>query len=121
QHIVIGVLHEVVFEGAILRPHLLGGAFRLRRSPVHVKTLMVVQARERRDAGGDGVVGARLHPDVMWWIRVDQVCKFALHQAVYILPVGRVPAQQQMISQDPKIASTRDGILEWLWAGVLVR
>ena len=61
-------------------------------------------ARERAEAGGDGVVAARLDLDVVGRIGVDQMDGGAVEQAVDVLGLAAVAAQQAMVAQQPQVA-----------------
>jgi hypothetical protein len=83
-------------------------------APVNVEALMVLQARERRKPGGDGVVRARLDSHIIRRVGVDQIDRRAFHQALHIFATRRISAQQAVIAQDPQIAAASDRLLERL-------
>jgi hypothetical protein len=70
--------------------------------------LLVVCRLERGQAGSDGVVRPRLDLHVVRRVGVDQVDAGAIEQAVDVLGLGAVAAEQAMVAQDPQIAGACD-------------
>src|SRR5688500_1289835 len=60
-------------ERTVLRPKFLAGRLRLRRMPRQIQTLVMLGSFERRQAGGDGVVGPGFDLHVVGRVGVDQV------------------------------------------------
>ena len=63
---------------------------------------------ERAQAGGDGIVAARLDLHVIGRVGVDQMNRRAIEQPVHVFRLARVAAQQTVITQDPQVAGLRD-------------
>src|SRR5262249_56622284 len=76
---------EVVGQGPVLGPQLLARGLGLLRMPRQIEFLMVLHACEGADAGGDGIVRARLDFYAIRRVSVDQVDLGPVEQAVHVL------------------------------------
>ena len=61
--------------------------------------------------GGDGVVRARLDLHVVGRVGVDQVDGGAVEQAVHVLGLAAVAAQQAVLAEEPQVAGLRDRLV----------
>src|SRR5579872_6903072 len=79
-------------QRAVLGTELARGGVGLVREALDVEALMVRRPLERRQAGGDGVVRARLDLDVIRRIRVHQMNGGTVEQAVHVFGLAGVRA-----------------------------
>jgi len=90
---------EVVGQGPVLGPEPPRGRLGLGGVAGPIQLLVVRGRLEGAQAGGDGVVGARLDPDVVRRVGVDHVDRRAAQQAIDVLGLARVAAQQAVFAQ----------------------
>src|SRR6266849_10043164 len=79
-----------------------------------VEFLVMSAMLERAQAGGDGIVAARLDADVIGGIGTDQVDGCSRQQPIDVVGIPRVPREKPMISQEPKVSRLGDGLVRRL-------
>jgi len=88
---------EIIGQGSVFRPQLLGRWFRLLRVAFDVEFLVVLRPCERTKPGGNRVIGPRLDPDAVGRVGDDQVDRSAVDQVVDILGLAAIPTLQPVL------------------------
>jgi hypothetical protein len=66
---------------------------------------------EGGQSGGDGIVAARLDLDAVWRVGVDQVDRLPAQQAVHVVGLAAVAAEQAMDAEAVQVAGPGDGLV----------
>jgi hypothetical protein len=110
----VAIGEEVVGERPVLGPEFLRGRLRLVREALDIELLVVRRAGEGAEAGGNSVVRPRLDIHSIRRIGVDQVNRGAVEQAIHVLGLGAIAAQQAVLTEEPQVAGLGDGSIRRL-------